>query len=482
MKKIIMLITMFVLSVGFLMAQGVFNYQAVVVDDQGNLVVDQDVNAKVTVLYLAETHDQAYYVQTINGIHTSLNGLAMLPIGNPDDPSFMAIDWRTATIKVQFTPVEGDVTIPQAEYERVAGVPYALQAGGDDALTTEMIADYYGRATTTMDDMEAIFAALESNEPLATHMKKAFIDTVKNNRHVAKQILLHYLNTGTTDDVQALYNAFDGNSEVKAAVTQIVKQLIQTHREEVYAILRDYALHLTSAEVNDIFDAFPNDVKQEIVTRAANYVKDPDHKSTLIIPIFMDYVTNITVAEFNELVDALIDNVPVYNVMLNQFNAWMDEYFAHHFTGGSNVEDLIAGVLEDGYYAQCTPNPVDLCQLKADIESLLPAACFVTNPSEPEFVNNLDAEKFEAEVAYSGSASIWQAEETMYVSVNGGTEFELSSADYVTLSSGIINVEIPWSAFNIPGEDITSLEVQVDLFATCGDEEDYYSVTITWAE
>ncbi len=402
MKKIIMLITMFVLSVGFLMAQGVFNYQAVVVDDQGNLVVDQDVNAKVTIIYLAETHDQAIYVQTINGIHTSLNGLAMLPIGNPDDPSFMAIDWRTATIKVQFTPVEGDVTIPQAEYERVAGVPYALQAGGDDALTTEMIADYYGRATTTMDDMEAIFAALESNEPLANHMKRAFIDTVKNNRHVAKQILLHYLNTGTTDDVQALYNAFDGNSEVKAAVTQIVKQLIQTHREEVYAILRDYALHLTSAEVNDIFDAFPNDVKQEIVTRAANYVKDPNHKSTLIIPIFMDYVTNITVAEFNELVDALIDNVPVYNVMLNQFNAWMDEYFENHFTGGSNVEEIVSNTIEEGYYAQCEDEPVDLCQLKADIESL--AVCFeLTTPLQFTF-NKLETGEITYTLSYVGTA------------------------------------------------------------------------------
>ena len=47
MKKIIMLITMFVLSVGFLMAQGVFNYQAVAVDVNGNLVPDQDVNAEV---------------------------------------------------------------------------------------------------------------------------------------------------------------------------------------------------------------------------------------------------------------------------------------------------------------------------------------------------------------------------------------------------------------------------------------------------
>ena len=478
MKKIISLILMFVLSVGFLMAQDRLTYQAVVEDEQGNLVVNQDVNATVTIRFAGSTttYNPEIYPETI---HTSLNGMAMFYIFLDDIPA--DVDWKTAEIKVQFSPVAAGVTVPTAEFEKAAGVPYALQAGGDDALTTEMIADYYSRPTTTMDDMEAIFAALESNKPLANHMKQAFIDTVKNNRHVAKQILLHYLNTGTTDDVQALYNAFDGNSEVKAAVTQIVKQLIQTHREEVYAILRDYALHLTSAEVNDIFDAFPNDVKQEIVTKAADYVKDPNHKSTLIIPIFMDYVTNITVAEFNELVDALIDNVPVYNVMLNQFNAWMDEYFAHHFTGGSNVEDLIAGVLEDGYYAQCTPNPVDLCQLKADIVSLLPAACFVTNPSEPEFENNLNDQKFEAEVAYSGSASIWQAD-AMYVSVNGGTEFELSPADYVTVSDGTITVEIPWSAFNISGEEITSLEVQVDLFATCGDEEDTYSVTITWEE
>jgi len=402
MKKIIMLITMFVLSVGFLTAQGVFNYQAVVVDDQGNLVVDQDVNATVTIYYLVETHDQAVYSQTINGIHTSLNGLAMLPIGNPDDPYFMAIDWRTAIIQVQFTPVEGDVTIPQAEYERVAGVPYALQAGGEDMLTTDMIADYYGRATTTMDDMNAILDALEGNEPLADAMKQAFIDTVKNNRQVAKQILLHYLNTGTTDDVQALYDAFDGNNEVKTAVAEIVKQLIQTHREEVYAVLRDYALHLTSDEVNDIFNAFPNDVKQEIVARAANYVKDPTHKSTLIIPIFMNYVTNITVAEFDELVDALIHNVPVYNVMLNQFNAWMDEYFENHFTGGSNVEEIVSNTIEEGYYAQCEDEPVDLCQLKADIESL--AVCFeLTTPVQFTF-NKLVGGEITYTLSYVGTA------------------------------------------------------------------------------
>ena len=472
MKKIIMLITMFVLSVGFLTAQGVFNYQAVVVDDQGNLVVDQDVNATVTIYYLAETHDQAFYVQTINGIHTSLNGLAMLPIGNPDDPSFMAIDWRTAIINVQFTPVEGDVTIPQAEYERVAGVPYALQAGGEDMLTTDMIADYYGRATTTMDDMEAIFAALESNEPLANHMKQAFIDTVVNNRQVAKQILLHYLNTGTTDDVQALYDAFDGNNEVKTAVAEIVKQLIQTHREEVYAVLRDYALHLTSDEVNDIFNAFPNDVKQEIVAKAANYVKDPTHKSTLIIPIFMNYVTNITVAEFDELVDALIHNGPVYNVMLNQFNAWMDEYFAHHFTGGSNVEDLIAGTIEEGYYAQCTPNPVDLCQLKEDIESL--AVCF--EMENPEFsFEKLETGEIVQYLGYHGTVDPTTV--TVKVTVNNDVFNNVQGVATVDPDQNVITVTLNPDAYGyIPGEQMqVLLTITVSCLETSVQAVGFYS-------
>ena len=464
-----MLITMFVLSVGFLTAQGVFNYQAVVVDDQGNLVVDQDVNATVTILYLAETHDQAYYVQTINGIHTSLNGLAMLPIGNPDDPSFMAIDWRTAIIQVQFTPVEGDVTIPQAEYERVAGVPYALQAGGEDMLTTDMIADYYGRATTTMDDMNAILDALEGNEPLADAMKQAFIDTVKNNRQVAKQILLHYLNTGTTDDVQALYDAFDGNNEVKTAVAEIVKQLIQSHRELVYDILRDYALHLTSDEVNDIFNAFPDDVKERIVVRAANYVKDPGHKSTLIIPIFMNYVTNITVAEFDELVDALINNGPVYNVMLNQFNAWMDEYFAHHFTGGSNVEDLIAGTIEEGYYAQCSPNPVDLCQLKADIESL--AVCFETEDTEFNFEQLLNGNIFH-QIHYTGTTDPTTVTVTVTVIDHENNDNVVSynpnvqGVATVDPDQNVITVTLNPDAYNyVPGSGYV---IQVELSITVG--------------
>ena len=138
MKKIITLITMFVLSVGFLAAQEYFTYQAVVVDANGNLVVDQTVTANVTITDGNGVTNQ----QTFTNVHTSLNGLVSLYI---DDPG--TIDWRTANISVQFT--DADATIPNYGPERVAGVPYALQSS-DDELTTDMIADYYGRANTTM--------------------------------------------------------------------------------------------------------------------------------------------------------------------------------------------------------------------------------------------------------------------------------------------------------------------------------------------
>lgn len=468
MKKIISLILMFVLSVGFLMAQDRLTYQAVVEDEQGNLVVDQDMNATVTIRFAGSTttYNPEIYPETV---HTSLNGMAMLYIFLDDIPA--DVDWKTAEIKVQFSPVAAGVTVPTAEFEKAAGVPYALQAGGDDALTTEMIADYYSRPTTTMEDMQAIFDALERNEWLSEDLMWAFVDTVIANRQVAKEILLHYLNTGTTDDVQALYNAFDGNSEVKAAVTQIVKQLIQTHREEVYAILRDYALHLTSAEVNDIFDAFPNDVKQEIVARAANYVKDPTHKSTLIIPIFMNYVTNITVDEFDELVDALINNVPVYNVMLNQFNAWMDEYFAHHFTGGSNVEDLIAGTIEEGYYAQCTPNPVDLCQLKEDIESL--AVCFEMENTEFSF-EKLETGEIVQYLGYHGTADPTTV--TVTVTVNNDV-YDNQNVATIDPNQNVITVMLDPDDYGfVPGDHITVvLTITVGCLETSVQAVGFYS-------
>ena len=448
---------MFVLSVGFLMAQGVFTYQAVVVDNEGNLVVDQTVNATVTIQSSAPN----LYVQTYDGVQTSLNGLVLLPIGSPDNADFMAIDWKTATIKVQFTPVMGsDVNLPNADYERVAGVPYALQTAGEEELTTDMIAEYYGRATTTMDDMEAIFAALESNENLSEGLIHAFIDTVKNNRLVAKQILLHYLNTGTVDDVQALYDAYDGNDELKDGIKILVRNLIEENRELVYEILRQYALLLTPDEVEDIVDAIPNGVKDRIVVRAANYLKDPQHKTTLIIPVFMDYVANITTDEFDELIQTLQNNGPVFEVMLKHFYGWMDEYFENYFTGGTHVEEVVAAAIESNFYAQCDPE-IDLCQLKADLEAL--NTCF--EPSSTEFLFGKDAdENLVYTLNYQGTDP---SDVQVDVSIDGGTPETILNSAVINPEGNTITITLTPSMIEyIPG---SSLQAVITITVDCAD-------------
>ena len=375
MKKIIMLITMFVLSVGFLMAQnGVFNYQAVVVDADGNLVVDQDVDADV---YITDGTGTVVYHEVIPNVHSSLNAMVVLPIGNYDNAAFMNIDWKTANVKVVFATA--DVTIPDYGPERVPGVPFALQSL-DDELTTEMIVDYYSRPTTTMDDMEAIFQALENNpNNLAEDWKEAFIDTIINNRDVAKEIVLHYLNTGTADDVQAMFEALSTNNDAMAAIITDVKDLIGESpsdvREILYDILSYYTRHLTTTDVNNIYNALSDDVKLKLANLCVGYLKT--HKTSVIMPIALNYMLNITVDEFEELVHTLENNADVYPIMLAQFNTWLDEYFESRYTGGNHVEDVVASTIDAEYYDQCTP-PVDLCELKANLDELY--TCFALKP------------------------------------------------------------------------------------------------------
>lgn len=480
---------MFVLSVGFLMAQNRLTYQAVVEDEQGNLVVNQDVNATVTIRFAGSTttYNPEIYPETI---HTSLNGMAMFYIFLNDIPA--DVDWKTAEIKVQFSPVAAGVTVPTADFEKAAGVPYALQAGGDDALTTEMIADYYSRPTTTMEDMQAIFDALERNEWLSEDLMWAFVDTVVNNRQVAKEILLHYLNTGTPEDVQALYDAYDGNNGLKTAIKEILKQLITENREVIYDILSAYTVQLTPAEVTALFNVVPDVVLDRAFFRAVEYLKDVDQtyntKTNLVMPIFMDYVSNITVAEFDELVQTIKDNDPVYQVMLAKFNQWMDEYFQNHFNGGSHVEELVAGAIEDGYYAQCEDEPVDLCQLKEDIESL--TVCFAIKQSNPVFTLNLENHYFRSVVGYTSTAT-GLAVSSFSLKINNGNEVTLTTNEYANLvvlseseTGKIMTVTIPYDfihdRFEIDGDDVDNIVAKIGLSGTCNNEPASYEVEIKW--
>lgn len=367
MKKTIALIMMFVLSAGFLMAQ-VFTYQAVVVDNQGRLVVNQTVTAQVTINY---GDPVTTYNQTITNIHTSGNGLAVFSIGE-DSPAFKAIDWKTAKMQVNYTVTSSsDITVQDGTLEQVPAVPYALQSNAD--LTTPMIVEYVKNAT--MEDVDAILNAMVQGTPIFRDTLLATaVDTVKANYKLAKQVFLDYVSNATPADVKKLYDSLRKNQEVMAAIDTILVHFLKDSTEMVYDILSYYATHLTPDDAADIMNAVQPNVRDYMLNKVIEFLMKPEAKTKILIPVIMDYAKNIENSEVEMLIEAVKSNPEGYPLMLAQFNTWMDEYFANHYTGGSNVEDVVADSIEDRYYV-CNEN-VNLCQLKSDLEALTASTCF----------------------------------------------------------------------------------------------------------
>lgn len=337
MKKIITLIMMFVLSVSFLMAQEVFTYQTMVVDNNGVLLVNERVSGTVTITDGIADH---IYTKTFNG-KTSPNGMLTLSLEDDEDEIFKAINWQNAQIAVTFDD-EGAKNYT----ETIPAVPYALQAGSNE-LTTQMIVDYLTAPNTGKYDVDVIWNVLKAN-PDFDQVIAALVDSVKNNRLAAKEIFLHYMENAEVEDAEALYNALlqgMANEGVKDAMMEVAKKLIKSNnnKEKIYDVLSAYSTQLTANDVNRLIDAVPAEVIDTLVEIAVEYLKDPDHFATFL-DVFGDYLKNVTVPEVDQLISALQNNAPVYAVMLEQFYEWMDEY--------------VAKVAADMYYAKtCGEGP-----------------------------------------------------------------------------------------------------------------------------
>jgi DNA-binding protein Fis len=381
---------MFVLSVGFLMAQGVFTYQAVVVDNDGNLVANQTVNATVTITY---GNPEIQVSQTLDGIQTSRNGLALLPIGGT--PDFQSIDWKTAKIQVDFK-VTSDATVIPGQLEQVPAVPVALQTNAD--LTTPMIVEYIKNAD--MDDVRAILAAMEQGTPkLKDTLLATAVDTAKANYELAKQVFLHYVSHATEEDIDTLYKSLMTNQELVNVIDTVLANFVKANKEDVYDVLRAYALQLDGTDVKNIWDTIPGNVKDYIVTEVISYLTTDDTngtaKSQIIIPIIKNYAKTMTNAELKRLIEALEHNTEAYPVMLAQFNKWMDDYFS--------VDSAVKIIIEDRYYV-CNDD-VDLCHLR-DTLLTLTDTCFKSAQNTFTFPTMANADGwFVQTFTYTGSPS-----------------------------------------------------------------------------
>lgn len=402
MKKTITLIMMFVLSVGFLMAQGVFTYQGVVVDNDGNLVANQTVNATVTIKY---GNPEVQYQQTLNGIQTSRNGLALLSIGDKSSAAFNAIDWSTAKMEVDYQ-LTSDATVISGQLEQVPAVPVALQTNAN--LTTPMIVEYIQNAD--MDDVRAILAAMEQGSPLLKDTLLAtVVDSAKANFQLAKEVFLNYVSNASAADLQKLYDSLKSNTEVMAALDTMLVHFLKDSTEMVYDILRAYTLQLTADDVEGILDAIPptshntTNIKSVILGKILEYLESADGKTHVLIPVVMDYVKNATTDDLDGMIQAIMNNPNgVFDTMQNKFNQWMDEYFANHYTGGSHnslVQSIVNDTMANRYYS-CEKD-VDLCQLYSDLQDM--TTCFTPGDLAFNFQDVSGVGHYTATLAYMGT-------------------------------------------------------------------------------
>lgn len=443
MKKIITLIMMFVLSVGFLMAQGVFTYQTVVVDNQGKLVVNKEVTAKVTITDGTNTFVQENLTGT-----TSNNGLLILSVGDKTNTAFNNMKWENATIQVEYPTVEGATV--ETDNSRIPAVPYALQS--DVALNTQMIVDYISSPNTTMDDVDTILKAMEHGTPktLKESVLNAIVDSVKVNYQLSKEVVMDYLAHATKEDVAKLYDSLMSNDALVKDMTDTMVQIMKDSTEMVYDILRYYALHLTETDVNAILSALNPDVKDYILNKVVGYLETEDAK-TMLIPVLMDYLTNVTVPEVERLNQAVHANTEgAYDSLINCFNKWMDEYFANHFTGTGNVQTLVDQVMDTTFYSCQTD--VDLCQLKQDLNSINnTAACLqVLNQDDVAFFLG-DGDVFVATINYQGTEDFEVYVSVLLTDTESPIEFSTTTSSYIAKhydNENTIRIEIPMDALS----------------------------------
>lgn len=443
MKKIITLIMMFVLSVGFLMAQGVFTYQTVVVDNQGKLVVNKPVTATVTI-----TDGDSTFVQSGLTGTTSANGLLVLSVGDKTSPAFNNMKWEIATIKVQYTV--SDATVP-TDNSRIPAVPYALQT--DDSHTTAKIVEYVKGAD--MEDVLQILDAMDHGTPnLGDTLMGAIIDSVKENYKLAKQVFMYYVDHATKADLDTLYNALVSNHEATTALDSILVQFLKDSTEMVYDILRQYALSLTADDVNAIIAAIPpttgntDNIKSYIVNKAFNYLMTPNAKKKLLIPVIMDYAKNAQTSDVDAMIYAIEHNPNgVYNILLNKFNSWMDYYFAHHYTGGNNnsfVQTFVDASMNDRYYTCDTE--VDVCQLRHDLDSINSCINVTNTGGLVEFVRDgVDPDNFVGTINYQGTEDVTSLSVSVSLTYTGPFNDITSGVTITHPASGRIRITIPES-------------------------------------
>jgi hypothetical protein len=131
MKKLLLLLTLFIACIPFSFSQSPesFSYQAIVRDSEGNVLQDQEISLRISILQNSLTGN-AVYIEEHTATSNSF-GLVQLNIGNGTivEGTFSAIEWGSAEYFIQVEmDLEGGTNYSVIGTSQLLSVPYAIYA------------------------------------------------------------------------------------------------------------------------------------------------------------------------------------------------------------------------------------------------------------------------------------------------------------------------------------------------------------------
>ncbi len=117
-----------------------FNYQAVIRDDAGELIINQNIGVEISILQGSESGTVVYSEQHL--IKSTNSGVVNMKVGNGNNPTtdFSAIDWGANTyfIEIGIDKTGGESYTSIGAYQLIS-VPYALYAKNVEAFDKEVL-------------------------------------------------------------------------------------------------------------------------------------------------------------------------------------------------------------------------------------------------------------------------------------------------------------------------------------------------------
>lgn len=217
MKKIFVLLTMVLMTLGIMAQNNTISYQAVVRDANNRLVANQPVSVTIEVL---NASDVSVYSET-ESVTSNANGLISLTVGDGNPTDFANINWTGAkfktTVTVTSTGYEVTNTIP------VTSVPLSIYAADvnhegatvkaiyskikadSTTLVNRIVTDSTALHTALIDTANNIRTAVNANAANIATNKQAIIDTANHIRSEMNTKLADYAKTSEVDTKLADY-------------------------------------------------------------------------------------------------------------------------------------------------------------------------------------------------------------------------------------------------------------------------------------